>query len=96
MDFKFTDLEIPDDSPEARVIEEIMERDNVSAEQALKSFMREAIAERNSPPVRTRRVGPVRQTANPEAVIGSMQGTGIIEIAEQAIRDREVRYSQDR
>lgn len=93
MDFKFTDLEIPDDSPEARVIEEIMERDNVSAEQALRSFIREAVAERNAPPVRKRRVGPVRRAENPEAIIGAMQGTGIVEIAEQAIRDREVRYS---
>ena len=96
MDFKFTDLEIPDDSPEARVIEEIMERDNVSAEQALQRLIREAVTERNAPPVRERRIGPLRPAENPEAVIGSMQGTGIVEIAEQAIRDRETRYSGDR
>jgi hypothetical protein len=96
MDFKFTDLEIPDDSPEGRLIEEIMTRDNVSATEALQSVIRAAVAERSVVPARHRRPGPVWVLENPEDMIGAMRGMGIVEIAEEAIQERETRHAEDR
>lgn len=95
MDFKITDFEIPDDSPEGRMIEEIMTRDNVTATEALHSVIR-AAANGTKLPVRVRVRGPIRLLENPEDVIGSMQGTGIVEIAEKAIAKRNARYSEGR
>jgi hypothetical protein len=93
MDFKITDLEIPDDSPEGRMIEEIMARDSVSASEALRSALRATAA---LPPLNAR-IGsrPPLRTDDAEAVIGLFQDRpDLVDSILDVVSEREQRYSK--
>lgn len=95
MDFKINDLEIAEDSPEGRVIEEIMERDNVSAAEAIKSALR---ATANELPLNARRgPRPPLRTDDAEAVIGLFKDRpDLVDSILEVVAEREQRYAKDR
>lgn len=92
MSYKIDDFEIDPESAEGRELEEIVRREDVTPEEAIRLALRR-LGERRTPPDPAYR--PPASGRDPEFVIGMFDDVpNFIEMMDEVVKRREERYSR--